>query len=98
MGIDDKVLAVPLEDPGWNHLEVLEDLAQQLQDEIAHFFSVYKDLEQKQVKVDGWYSREDALTEIAASRQRFRDSLISSIASSREYQPSTLTFFCSRSL
>ena len=73
MGIDDKVLAVPLEDPGWNTLESLEDLAQQLQDEISHFFSVYKDLEQKQVKVDGWYSREDALAEIAASRQRFRE-------------------------
>jgi inorganic pyrophosphatase len=73
MGIDDKVLAVPLEDPGWNALQTLDDLAQQLQDEIAHFFSVYKDLEQKQVKVDGWYSREDALAEIAASRQRFRE-------------------------
>jgi inorganic pyrophosphatase len=72
MGIDDKVLAVPLEDPGWNTLESLDDLAQQLQDEISHFFSVYKDLEQKQVKVDGWYSREEALDEIAASRQRFR--------------------------
>jgi inorganic pyrophosphatase len=73
MGIDDKVLAVPLEDPGWNTLQSLEDLAQQLQDEISHFFSVYKDLEQKQVKVDGWYSRDDALAEIAASRQRFRE-------------------------
>lgn len=71
-GVDDKVLAVPLEDPGWNWLQTLDDLAQQLQDEIAHFFSVYKDLEQKQVKVDGWYSREDALSEIEASRQRFR--------------------------
>ena len=71
-GVDDKVLAVPLEDPGWNGLEKLDDLAQQLQDEIAHFFSVYKDLEQKQVKVDGWYSREEALEEITRSRERER--------------------------
>src|SRR6058998_4243455 len=44
-GIDDKVLAVPCSDPTWNQLEKLDDLNQQMQDEIAHFFSVYKDLE-----------------------------------------------------
>jgi inorganic pyrophosphatase len=71
-GIDDKILCVPLDDPGWNTLERLEDLSEQLRDEIAHFFSVYKDLEQKRVKVDGWYPREDALAEIEASRDRFR--------------------------
>jgi len=71
-GVDDKVLAVPCSDPNWNHLEVLDDLAQQLQDEIEHFFSVYKDLERKAVTVHGWYSREDAIEEIAASRERFR--------------------------
>ncbi|UGS37503.1 Inorganic pyrophosphatase [Capillimicrobium parvum] len=71
-GIDDKVLAVPLEDPGWNSLERLDDLSKQLQDEIAHFFSVYKDLEQKQVRVDGWYSREEALEEIQRSLERER--------------------------
>ena len=69
-GVDDKVLCVPLQDPGWNRLETLDDLSDQLRDEIAHFFSVYKDLEQKQVKVDGWYSREDALAEIDAARRR----------------------------
>jgi inorganic pyrophosphatase len=70
-GVDDKVLAVPCSDPTWNQLSTLEDLNQQLQDEIAHFFSVYKDLEQKAVKVHGWFSREDAIEEIAASRERF---------------------------
>ena len=71
-GIDDKVLCVPLQDPAWNTLEQLEDLSKALRDEIAHFFSVYKDLEQKKVKVDGWYSREDALEEIEAARERHR--------------------------
>ena len=72
-GIDDKVLCVPLKDPSWNKFEELEDLSVQLRDEIAHFFSVYKDLEQKAVKVDGWYPREVAVEEIEASRERFRD-------------------------
>ena len=70
-GIDDKVLAVPPTDPGWNKLERLDDVSQQMQDEIEHFFSIYKDLEQKKVRVDGWYSREDANAEIEASRKRY---------------------------
>jgi inorganic pyrophosphatase len=73
-GVDDKVLCVPLQDPGWNTHEELDDLPEQLCKEIAHFFSVYKDLEQKKVKVDGWYSREDALKEIEAARERHRES------------------------
>ena len=72
-GVDDKVLCVPLSDPTWNRLEALEDLADQLRDEIAHFFSVYKDLERKKVTVDGWYSREEAFKEIERSRRRFEE-------------------------
>ncbi len=72
-GVDDKVLCVPLSDPAWNTLEELDDLPEQLQDEIAHFFSVYKDLEQKKVKVDGWHSREDAFEEIENARKRYHE-------------------------
>ena len=71
-GIDDKVICVPLKDPNWNEHERLEDLPTQLQEEISHFFAVYKTLEQKDVTVDGWYSREDAVTEIEESRERYR--------------------------
>jgi inorganic pyrophosphatase len=71
-GIDDKILAVPLTDPAWNTLTSLDEVSDQLQNEIAHFFTVYKQLENKKVEVDGWYSREDAIKEIEASRQRFR--------------------------
>ena len=72
-GIDDKVLCVPISDPGWNTHQALDDVPQQLQDEIQHFFSIYKNLERKDVRVDGWYPREVALEEIEASRQRFVD-------------------------
>ena len=73
-GLDDKVLAVPLHDPGWNTLESLDQVSDQLQNEIAHFFSIYKNLENKHVEVKGWFSRQDAVDEIAASRARFHDS------------------------
>jgi len=72
-GVDDKVLCVPLSDPGWNTLETLDDLPQQLANEIEHFFSIYKDLEHKETEVRGWYSREDAEREIEAARERFRE-------------------------
>ena len=72
-GLDDKVLAVPLHDPGWNTLESLDQVSDQLQNEIAHFFSIYKNLENKHVEVKGWFSRQDAVDEIRASRARFKD-------------------------
>ena len=67
-GIDDKVICVPLQDPNWNQREKLEDLPGQLQDEISHFFAIYKTLEQKVVEVDGWYPREEALKVIRESK------------------------------
>jgi inorganic pyrophosphatase len=72
-GPDHKVLCVPVDDPDWSHLETVEDLPKQLADEIAHFFSIYKDLEQKTTTVEGWFTREDAWEEIEASRRRFRE-------------------------
>jgi inorganic pyrophosphatase len=70
-GIDDKIICVPLHDPYWNHYEELEELPQLLRAEIEQFFSIYKDLEHgKQVSVEGWRPRQDALEEIAASQRR----------------------------
>src|SRR4029450_13830686 len=72
-GLDDKVLCVPLRDPGWNTLETLDEVPEQLRNEIAHFFSIYKNLERKEVSVKGWFSRQDAVDEIQASRERYRE-------------------------
>lgn len=67
-GVDDKIICVPLHDPGWNFLENLDDLPDTLRKEIPHFFSVYKDLEEKPVEVQGWRSREEALEVIEDAR------------------------------
>ena len=68
-GEDDKIVCVPTHDPGWNHAETLGDIPQQLQKEITHFFSVYKQLEGKEVEVDGWRSREEGLEVIEDARR-----------------------------
>jgi inorganic pyrophosphatase len=72
-GVDDKVLCVPLSDPNWNTMERLEDISQPLRDEISHFFSIYKQPEGKEVQVEGWFPREQALEEIGQARRRFAD-------------------------
>jgi inorganic pyrophosphatase len=68
-GEDDKIICVPIHDPGWNGLEDLEDLPEQLRKEIPHFFSVYKDLDRKPVEIHGWRSRDEALEVIADARR-----------------------------
>jgi inorganic pyrophosphatase len=58
-------------DPNWSHIERLEDLPMPLRDEISHFFAIYKTPDWKVVKVDGWYSRDDALDSIERAQRRF---------------------------
>ena len=70
---DNKILCVPHTDPNWSHIEHLDDLPMTLRDEISHFFSIYKTPEWKVVKVDGWYSREEALESIERAQRRWRE-------------------------
>ncbi len=70
---DNKILCVPVTDPNWSHVEHLEDLPMALRDEISHFFSIYKTPEWKVVKVDGWYSKDEAVDSIARARRRFAE-------------------------
>jgi inorganic pyrophosphatase len=72
-GIDDKIICVPLADPYWNKYDLIDDLPSLLREEINQFFSIYKDLEHKEVLVDGWRPREDAEKEIEAARARFAE-------------------------
>jgi inorganic pyrophosphatase len=70
-GRDEKILAVPLHDPMWNHLESLEDVPPHLLKEIEHFFAIYKELEEKKTGVEGWEDRDAAIRVIEESRARF---------------------------
>jgi len=73
-GQDDKIVCVPESDPAWNDTEVLDDLPKQLRTEIEHFFSIYKQPEGKEVIVEGWFSREEALATIEQSQARYESS------------------------
>jgi inorganic pyrophosphatase len=69
-GMDEKILCVPLRDPAWSHVQELADLRPTLLGEIEHFFSVYKDLEDKRTETDGFRDRVEALAVIEEARQR----------------------------
>ena len=61
-GLDEKVLAVPVNDPRFEEYRTLRDVPEHLLREIAHFFETYKALEKKKwAKVGGWKGTEDTL-------------------------------------
>lgn len=75
-GQDAKVLAVPVDKICQLYADVstFRDMPAELLARIAHFFEHYKDLEPgKWVKIEGWFSVEEAKEEITSSVQRYQD-------------------------
>lgn len=72
-GPDEKVLCVPIHDPHWAEIKTLEEVHPHLLREIEHFFTIYKDLEMKEVQVEGWDSQEAAEEVILDSRRRYQE-------------------------
>ncbi len=68
---DDKILAVPCNDPFHHEYFDIADLPQHYLKEIEHFFHIYKDLEGKRMQTIGWYKSEEAMAVIAESIARY---------------------------
>ena len=49
---DDKIIAIPFEDPNYNMYTDIEELPKHIFDEMTHFFTVYKELENKTTAVN----------------------------------------------
>lgn len=49
---DDKIIAIPFNDPNQNTYKDISDLPQHIFNEMAHFFEVYKALEHKETAID----------------------------------------------
>ena len=58
--LDEKIIAIPFEDPNYNAYKDISDLPPHIFDEMRHFFSVYKTLEGKTTEVDDVRNKEDA--------------------------------------
>ena len=68
---DHKVIGVPLGEPVWADIRALEDVPPHMLKEIEHFFTVYKDLEEKKTAALGWHDLDETLEIIAASRAAY---------------------------
>jgi inorganic pyrophosphatase len=73
-GEDEKLLGVPVDDPRWNGVNTLEDIPEHRLKEIAHFFQVYKDLENKKTVIKGWEGPEKAAQLIEECYARYQES------------------------
>ena len=58
---DDKIIAIPLQDPTWNYYKDVNQLPPHILNEIANFFEVYKSLEHKSTTLSNTLGCEAAL-------------------------------------
>lgn len=73
-GLDDKILAVPVEDPRFSQIFDIKDVPKHYLKEISHFFEVYKALEpNKWVKIKGWVSSRRAKKIISNAVELFKE-------------------------
>jgi len=71
--IDDKIIAVPISDPTYNHITSIDGLPSHIFDEIMHFFTVYKQLENKQTAVKELFDRAEALQIINEAIESYKE-------------------------
>ncbi len=69
---DEKIIAIPFNDPTYNAYKDIDQLPKHIFDEMRHFFEVYKSLEHKSTAVDDVKGREDAIKIIQASIEKYR--------------------------
>ena len=50
--LDEKIIAIPFKDPTYNSYHDVSELPSHIFTEMSHFFTVYKNLEQKETMVD----------------------------------------------
>ena len=58
---DEKIIAIPYNDPNYNMYEGIDQLPKHIFDEMRHFFSVYKNLDNKETAVDEVQGRDAAI-------------------------------------
>ncbi len=70
---DHKIIAVPVKDPRFEQVTTIQNLPPHVIREFEHFFTIYKELENKVVETRGWHDLDHAVEVIKASRLRYTD-------------------------
>lgn len=73
--MDEKIIAIPFADPNYNTYKSIHDLPKHIFDEMRHFFSVYKQLENMDTSVDMEADRDEAIKVIIKSMESYKKNL-----------------------
>lgn len=68
---DEKILAVPVDNPRYDSIKSYHDVFPHMIREIEHFFRIYKELEGKKVETRGWEDIKQAMDMIKKSHENF---------------------------
>ncbi len=74
--MDDKVIAIPFSDPTYLGITSIDELPPHIFDEIMHFFTVYKQLENKQTAVKTLFGRQEAEKIIEQAIEDYRKKFV----------------------
>ena len=70
---DYKIIAIPFNDPTYNTYTDITEIPKHIFDEMTHFFSVYKALENKETVVDEVRGRDEAIQIIQQSIESYKE-------------------------
>ncbi len=70
---DEKIIAIPYNDPNYNMYKSIDELPRHIFDEMRHFFAVYKNLEDKETAVEEVANAETAIQIIEEAIARYNE-------------------------
>ena len=70
---DEKIIAVPVNDPSWNMYTNIDELPEHILDEMRHFFRVYKELEGKKTTIVETRGPKEAKRIISESIKKYHE-------------------------
>lgn len=70
---DEKIIAIPYNDPNYNMYKSIDELPRHIFDEMRHFFAVYKNLEDKETAVEEVANAETAIQIIEEAIVRYNE-------------------------
>ena len=70
---DEKIVAIPFNDPNYNIYRDIDDLPRHVFDEMRHFFTVYKNLENKTTAVDEIIGADEVCEIIQGTIDKYKD-------------------------
>lgn len=73
---DEKILGIPTRNPRFDSIHTMDQVFPHVRREIEHFFSIYKELQGAQMKMEGWAGPREARKVINDSRQAYLESKI----------------------